>query len=109
MLLLVAILCAAAYVAYAVYFTGGPGSGTGHYTTAETTIATVLDDPAARAIVDKHVPGFSQRDRIALGRPFTLKQVQSHAGIPDEVMAKIDADFAQQSEQKQSSPPVGAQ
>ena len=66
------------------------------YTTAETDIGTLLDDPAAKAIVEKNIPGFTTNDQVEMARGMTLKAVQQYA--PDEVtdarLAAIDAEFA---------------
>lgn len=66
------------------------------YSTAETEIGTLLDDPAARVIVDKHMPNFSKRDQLDLARSFTLRGIQQYAQdvITDDALAKIDADLA---------------
>lgn len=66
------------------------------YTTAETPIGTLLDDPAAKAVIDKHIPGFSGNPQVAMARAMTFQQIQSLA--PDQISAesitKIDADLA---------------
>jgi hypothetical protein len=66
------------------------------FTTAESTIGDILDNPEAKAIVDKHLPGLSTNEQIDMARGFSLKAVQSFKPdlISDEVLAKIDADFA---------------
>lgn len=66
------------------------------YTTAETSIGALMDDPAAKAVVDKHLPGFSGNPQIEMARGMTIKQVQQFAPdmIKDEILAKIDADLA---------------
>ena len=65
------------------------------YTTADTTIGSLLDDPAAKAILDKHMPGFSGNPQVEMARSMTLKQIQGFAPdqISDEVLAKVDADL----------------
>jgi para-nitrobenzyl esterase len=67
-----------------------------HYTTAETDIGTLLDDPASKAVLDKNMPGFSSNPQIDMARAMTLAQIQQFA--PDQVsanvLAKIDADLA---------------
>jgi hypothetical protein len=67
-----------------------------HYTTSDTEIGTLLDDPAAHAIVDKYLPGVLSGDQIDMARSMTLKAIQPYAAdrISDEALAKIDADFA---------------
>ncbi|WP_254049822.1 hypothetical protein [Novosphingobium sp. TH158] len=66
------------------------------YTTAETSIGTLLDDPAAKAILEKHLPGMAGNAQIDMARGMTLKQVQGFAPdqFSDELLAKIDADLA---------------
>jgi hypothetical protein len=66
------------------------------FTTAESTIGDILDNPEAKAIVDKHLPGLSTNEQIDMARGFSLKAVQSFKPdlISDETLAKIDADFA---------------
>lgn len=66
------------------------------YTTEETPIGTLLDDPEAKAIVEKHIPGFTTNDQVDMARAMTLKQVQQYApdDVTDEKLAAIDADFA---------------
>jgi hypothetical protein len=65
------------------------------YSISETDIGTLLDDAQARAILDKHIPGFSSRDQIDQARPFTLTFIKNfpEAGISDEVLKSIQADF----------------
>lgn len=66
------------------------------FTTAETTIGTLVDDAAAKAVLEKHLPGFSSNPQLEMARGMTLKQIQGFAPdmIKDEVLAKIDADLA---------------
>jgi para-nitrobenzyl esterase len=66
------------------------------YSTAETTIGTLLDDPDARAVLEKYMPGFSTRDQIAMARPMTLRGIQTYDPdeLTDDLLGKIDADLA---------------
>lgn len=66
------------------------------YSTAQTDIGTLLDNPATKAVLEKHVPQLLANEQIAMARVMTLKQVQSYASdlVTDEVLAKIDADLA---------------
>ena len=66
------------------------------YSTAETEIGTLLDDPEAKAIIEKHITGFTTNDQVDMARAMTLKQVQQYApdDVTDEKLAAIDADFA---------------
>ena len=65
------------------------------YSVEDTDIGTLLDDPAARAILDKQIPGMTTNPQIEMARSFTLRQIQQYAAdqVTDEVLAKIDADF----------------
>lgn len=67
------------------------------YTTATTDIGTLMDDPAAHAIVDKHIPGLFEGDQIQMARGMTLKDIQQYAPdkIADKALADIDAELAQ--------------
>jgi len=66
------------------------------YTTAETEIGTLLDDPAAKAVLVKHVPEMATNDQIDMARAMTLKDIQQYAPdqVTDAVLAAIDADLA---------------
>jgi para-nitrobenzyl esterase len=69
----------------------------GKMTTADTSIGDLLDNPAARAVLDKHAPGFTKNEQVDMARGMTLKAIQQYAPdqFSDEVLAKIDADLAQ--------------
>lgn len=64
--------------------------------TGTTDIGTLLDNPAAKAVLDKHLPGFADNPQISMARSMTLKQIQAFAGdaITDQKLALIDADLA---------------
>ncbi len=66
------------------------------YTTADTSIGTLLDDPAAKAVLDKIMPSFSSNPQVEMARGMTLKQVQQFAPdqMTDEVLAKVDAELS---------------
>lgn len=72
------------------------------YSTAETPIGELLDDPRARAILDKYLPGFSTADQIDTARGMTLKDVQQYSPdtITDDALAKIDNDLAKLASEK---------
>ena len=65
------------------------------YSTAETTIGVLLEDPAAKAILDKHIPGMTDNPSISMAAGMTLKALQAMAGdkVTDEMLAAVDADF----------------
>ncbi len=66
------------------------------YTTSTTEIGTLLDDPAARAVLDKHLPGMTTNEQVDMARAMTLKDIQQYSPdqVTDEVLAKVDADLA---------------
>ena len=68
----------------------------GHYTTTDTTLGTLLDDPAAKAVLVKHIPDIVNNPQVDRARVITLKQMQTYVpdSVPDAVLAKIDADLA---------------
>jgi hypothetical protein len=67
-----------------------------HYTTADTTIGDLLADPAAKAIIDKHIPGLSDNPSIAMASGMTLRVIQPMAAdkITEKMLDDIDADLA---------------
>ncbi len=67
---------------------------TSSYTTAETTIGVLMEDPAAKAILDKHVPGMTENPSISMAAGMTLKALQGMTGgkITDDMLAAVDAD-----------------
>jgi cytochrome P450 len=62
------------------------------YSVAETRIGTLLADPAAAAILDRHLPGFSTDKRIAMAQGMTLQAVRSFAPdqLPEEALQALD-------------------
>ena len=57
------------------------------YSTSETSIGDLLDNPATKAVLDKHMPGFAGNPQIDMARGMTLKQIQQFAGdaVTDEL------------------------
>lgn len=66
------------------------------FSTATSTIGEILDDPAAKAVVEKHLPKVFTNPRIRMARPLTLKGLQRFAkdGVSDGALTAIDKDFA---------------
>lgn len=66
------------------------------FSTASTDIGTLIDNAVTKAVLDKHMPGFSDNPQIAMARAMTLKQIQGFASdmITDEKLAAIDADLS---------------
>jgi hypothetical protein len=67
-----------------------------HYTTADTPIGALLDDPAAKAILQREVPPIVSPKAAAMVRGASLKQIQGYAlqVLTDEKLAAIDAELA---------------
>ena len=66
------------------------------YSSNTTEIGALLDDPAAKAVLEKHVPGMTTNDQVDMARAMTLKDIQQYSPdqITDKVLAEIDADLA---------------
>lgn len=99
------VLGGLAAVLLAISGTAAFASGTGasaaeasapKYTTADTEIGTLLDDPAAKAILAKNIPGFVENEQVEMARGMTLRAIQPFA--PDDVtedrLKQIDAELA---------------
>ena len=67
-----------------------------HYTSATTPIGTLLDDPAAKAVLVKYIPATVNNPQIDMARGMTLKDTQQYApdSLTNDTLAKIDADLA---------------
>jgi para-nitrobenzyl esterase len=94
--LLVGAAGLAAPAAYAADAPAPSAPAAGRYTTADTPIGTLLDDPAAKAILVKYIPQLATSAQIDMARSMTLKQIQAYAGdsLTDETLGKIDWDFS---------------
>jgi para-nitrobenzyl esterase len=68
----------------------------GHYTTQDTEIGVLLDDPAAKAVLEKDAPDVAHSDQIDMARGMTLRAIQQYAPeqLTDAVLAKLDVDLA---------------
>lgn len=66
------------------------------FSTSTSTIGDILDNPAAKAVVDRHLPKVFANPQIKMARPLTLRGLQRFAkdGVSDAALAAIDADFA---------------
>ena len=89
------LVLAAPSVALAAPAPAAAAAPTAAYTTNDTTIGTLLADPAAKAIVDKHIPGLSENPSIAMASGATLRAIQPMAGdkITDQALYAIDAEL----------------
>ena len=97
--LLLAVAAASATIAAAPAFAVDPPAAAApaahKMSTADTTIGDLLDNPAAKAVLMKHVPALAGNAQIEMARSMTLKQIQPMAGdkITDEMLAKVDAEL----------------
>ena len=95
--ILIAGLLAAGFAGSTVVTAQAPAApAPAAYTTSDTSIGDLIDNPATKALLDKHLPGFASNPQIDMARGMTLKQIQQFAGdaVTDEALAKIDADLA---------------
>jgi para-nitrobenzyl esterase len=71
-------------------------AATQRWSVQSTPIADLLANPAAKAIIDRHLPGLSAHPAVAQIGTMTLKAVQPMAGgqITDEHLAGIERDLA---------------
>jgi hypothetical protein len=76
--------------------TTAPAAAAAGYSVEDTDIGTLLDDPAAKAVLDKHIPGFSTKDQIDMARSMTLKGIQQYAPdmVTDKVLSDIQVDLS---------------
>ena len=65
------------------------------FTTTDTPIGDILDNPAAKAVVSKYLPDMMANDQVQMARGMTLKAVQQYSAdtVTDKVLAEIDGDF----------------
>ena len=68
----------------------------GRYATLTTPIGELLDNPATRAVLERHVPAFLKNPQLDMARGTTLYGLQTY--LPDQftdaLLAKIDHDLA---------------
>lgn len=91
MLILLAALCAVPAAAYQA----APAAAE-VYNTVDTPIGTLIDDAAAKAIIEKYVPGMTTSAQIDMARTMSLKDIQTYAAeqLTDDVLKKIDVELA---------------
>jgi hypothetical protein len=65
------------------------------YTTQDTPIGTLLDDPQARTILQKYIPALVEGRNADRVRSSSLKSIQGYSGglITDKMLTAIDADL----------------
>lgn len=67
------------------------------YSVNKSEIGTLLDFADARAVLDKHIPGFSDTRQIDVARPLTLEDVQPYFPelVTDEKLVAIEAELSE--------------
>lgn len=84
------------FVAAPAYAQEAPAAQAKHYSVAATVVGTLLDDPAANAILKRVIPTVYANDMFqTMGRSLTLKAIQQYEpdALSDENLAKIQAEF----------------
>ncbi|MEJ5979286.1 hypothetical protein WG901_21715 [Novosphingobium sp. PS1R-30] len=68
----------------------------GGFSVETTDLGTLLDNPGAKAVLAKHMPGLIGNEQIQMARGMTLRQLQQFAGdaVTDEKLAAVQADLA---------------
>jgi hypothetical protein len=66
------------------------------FSVADTPLGSLLDNPAAKAVLNKYIPAMIGNPQIDMARSMTLAQLQSYAGdaLSNETLAKIGLDLA---------------
>ena len=79
-----------------VYAQAAPANQAAHYSVTTTLVGTLLDDPAATAVLEKLIPAVYANPLFQdAGRSLTLKAIQEYEpdALSDENLAKIQAEF----------------
>ena len=68
----------------------------GHYNSLITPIGTLLDDPAAKAVLERHIPDVVHSDKINMARGVTLDALKSYMPqmLTDKTLQEIDGELA---------------
>lgn len=66
------------------------------FSTTDTTIGDLMDNPATKAVLVKHIPAMADNPQMEMARSMTLRQVQGYASdmLTDDVLAAMDKDLA---------------
>lgn len=73
---------------------------------SDSEVGQLLDNPAAKAVLIKHIPAIAQDEQIEMARSMSLRSLQQYApdDLSDQLLAKIDADLAQLSDNTLPAP-----
>jgi hypothetical protein len=91
-----ASLAVAATASSAAFAQDTQAAASAHYSVANTLVGTLLDDPAAAAILQRLIPTVYANDMFkTMGRDLTLKAIQQFEpdALNDDNLAKIQAEF----------------
>ena len=67
----------------------------GHYTTLTTPLGKLLDDPAAKAVLERQIPDILASPQLGMARGVTLEALQAYLpSLTDSKLRAIDADLA---------------
>ena len=66
------------------------------YTTEDTDVGTLLDNPATKPILVKYLPELVNSPQIDMARSMTLRTMQNYAPdkLTDDTLTRIDAELA---------------
>ncbi len=69
--------------------------------TLDTTLGTLLNDPQAKAVVDRHLPGVSSNPMVSMAKGMSLKMILSmpqakQLGLTEEKAKEILAEINKQ-------------
>jgi hypothetical protein len=72
-----------------------PAAAPARFSVETTDLGTLLDDPASRTVLERHLPDLVGNEQAAMARPLTLRQLQSYAGdqVTDEALVKVQSDL----------------
>ncbi len=63
---------------------------------ADSQVGTLLDNPNAKAVLEKHIPEFISNPQIEQARGMSLRSLQTFAPtLTDEVLSEIDKDLSE--------------
>jgi hypothetical protein len=62
----------------------------------ESKVGELIDNPQAKAVLEKYMPGFSGNPQISMARGFTLKMAAGFSGgqITPDMLSAVNADLA---------------
>jgi len=94
--LFAALIVAAPLAAAAPAFAADAPAPAPALTVEATSIGDLLDNPQAKAVLEKHIPEMIANPQFEMARGMTLKQIQGFAGdaLSDDKLAAINAELA---------------